>query len=162
MRFGSLLGSSVTSSSADLLVRGDDLEYDDLVVGFVNTLESTGTAVMESQGSAFSSTFDYKNFDLGSSVSSLRIGKTSNTANVVMHDPVSIAGPISIYGGDVTLREDLSSSLSGADILVKGRGDLETIASRSVLTNNGDIVLWSNSDNSGGGSIVLGDNNVLY
>ena len=78
-----------------------------------------------------------------------------------MHDPVSIAGPISIYGGDVTLREDLSSSLSGADILVKGRGDLETIASRSVLTNNGDIVLWSNSDNSGGGSIVLGDNNVL-
>ena len=61
----------------------------------------------------------------------------------------------------MTLREDLSSSLSGADILVKGRGDLETIASRSVLTNNGDIVLWSNSDNSGGGSIVLGDNNVL-
>ena len=44
---------------------------------------------------------------------------------------------------------------------VKGRGDLETIASRSVLTNNGDIVLWSNSDNSGGGSVVLGDNNVL-
>ena len=57
------------------MVQGNELEYDDLVVGFVNTLESTGTAVMESQGSAFSSTFDYKNFDLGSSVSSLRIGK---------------------------------------------------------------------------------------
>ena len=161
VRFGSLLGSSVTSSSADLMVQGNELEYDDLVVGFVNTLESTGTAVMESQGSAFSSTFDYKNFDLGSSVSSLRIGKTSNSANVEVYDPVSIAGPISIYGGDVTLREDLSSSLSGADILVKGRGDIETTASRSVLTNNGDITLWSNSDNSGGGSIVLGDNNVL-
>ena len=161
VRFGSRASSSVTSSSADLLVRGDDLEYNNLVVGFSNTLQSTGTAVMESHSNSFSSVFDYQNFDLGSSVSSLRIGKTSNTANVVMHDPVSIAGPISIYGGDVTLREDLSSSLSGADILVKGRGDLETIASRSVLTNNGDIVLWSNSDNSGGGSIVLGDNNVL-
>ena len=56
LRFGSLLGSSVSSSSADLMVQGNELEYDDLVVGFVNTLESTGTAVMESQGSAFSST----------------------------------------------------------------------------------------------------------
>ena len=91
-------------------MQGNELEYDDLVVGFVNTLESTGTAVMESQGSAFSSTFDYKNFDLGSSVSSLRIGKTSNSANVEVYDPVSIAGPISIYGGDVTLREDLTST----------------------------------------------------
>ena len=50
--------------------------------------------------------------------------KTSNTANVVMHDPVSIAGPINLWWG-CDLREDLSSSLSGADILVKGRGDLE-------------------------------------
>ena len=53
---------------------------------------------MESQGSAISSTFDYKKFDLGSSVSSLRIGRTSNSANVEVYDPVAIAGPISIYG----------------------------------------------------------------
>ena len=41
-----------------------------------------------------------------------------------MHDRSQSPDPYR-YGADVTLREDLSSSLSGADILVKGRGDLE-------------------------------------
>ena len=132
-----------------------------MAFGFSNSLESTGGMVMESHSSSFSSAFDYENFDLDPSVSSVRIGKTTNTANVVIKDPVAMAGPISIYGGDILLEEDLTSTLSGADVLVKGRGDVEAVASRSFLTNNGDIVFWSNSDNSGVGSIKLGNDNVL-
>ena len=161
VRFGSDAAGAVTSSTASLTIRGDDLEYNDLAFGFSNSLESTGAVVMESHSSSFSSAFDYENFDLDPSVSSVRIGKTTNTANVVIKDPVAMAGPISIYGGDILLEEDLTSTLSGADVLVKGRGDVEAVASRSFLTNNGDIVFWSNSDNSGVGSIKLGNDNVL-
>ena len=39
MRFGSRASSSVTSSSADLLVRGDDLEYNNLVGVFKHLAE---------------------------------------------------------------------------------------------------------------------------
>ena len=151
----------MTSSTASLTIRGDDLEYNDLVFGFSNSLESRGGVVMESHSNSFSSVFDYENFDLGPSVSSFRVGRTTNAADVVIKDPVAMAGPISIYGGDILLEEDLTSTLSGADVLVKGRGDVEAVASRSFLTNNGDIVFWSNSDNSGVGSIKLGNDNVL-
>ena len=77
------------------------------------------------------------------------------------NEAVSIAGPITFYGGDLTFRENMSSSLSGADVLLKGTGKVETIASRSFLTNNGDVTFWSDSDNSSGGPVVLGDDNVI-
>ena len=79
--------------------------------------------------------------------------------HVTANAAVSIAGPITFYGGDLTFRENMSSSLSGADVLVKGTGKVETIANRSFLTNNGDVTFWSDSDNSSGGPVVLGDDN---
>ena len=160
-RFGSRSGTSVTNGSAALTLRGDVLDYQALSGGFTNTADGTGGVVMESHSSSFSSPFDYKNFDLGSTVSSFRVGKSTNTANVTANEAVSIAGPITFYGGDLTFRENMSSSLSGADVLLKGTGKVETIASRSFLTNNGDVTFWSNSDNSSGGPVVLGDDNVI-
>ena len=321
-RFAGLSGSAVTNSSADLKITGDILEYHTPTGGFAHAASSTGTVVMESQGASFSNLFTFNDFDLANSVSSFRIGKTTNTENVRIIESISISGPISIYGGDVytdsdvtisgegvtfqasdilrlgandsnaiistgsdpiilksdwiafdgsgttagtggttlsstgvlkfepystnfrseflggsdgasgselnwggilsetapgifrfvgsptsdfrnltiedytriggfilnkdnsdtpvkvetlvvangpisiyggdiLLEEDLTSTLSGADVLVKGRGDVEAVASRSFLTNNGDIVFWSNSDNSGVGSIKLGNDNVL-
>ncbi|MEC7801509.1 MAG: filamentous hemagglutinin N-terminal domain-containing protein, partial [Verrucomicrobiota bacterium] len=321
-RFGSRVGSGVTTSSSNLKISGDVLEYNSPTIGFTHAASTTGTVIMESHGSSFSGLFTFNDFDLDNTVSSLRIGKTTNTEDVRIIKSISIAGPIyfyggdvytdsdisisgggatfaasdilrfgasntnvmvstgsnpitlksdwiafdgsgnsagtghttfslsgllkiepqssdfsseflggsdgvtgselnwkgtvteissgvynfvgdntsdfknltiqdytriggfilnkdnsvtpvrietqidangliTIYGGDIFLEKDLTSTLSGADILVKGRGDIETISSRSVLTNNGDIAFWSNSDNSGGGSIILGNNNVL-
>ena len=160
-RFGSRSGTSVTNGRAALTLRGDVLDYQALSGGFTNTADGTGGVVMESHSSSFSSPFDYKNFDLGSTISSFRVGKSTNTANVTANEAVSIAGPITFYGGDLTFRENMSSSLSGADVLLKGTGKVETIASRSFLTNNGDVTFWSDSDNSSGGPVVLGDDNVI-
>ena len=321
-RFGSLSGSGITSSSADLTIRGDVIDYQNLFSGFSDSVTTTGGVVMESQNASFSSLFNYQNINLANTVSSLRVGKTTNGSNVRIITPISISGPISIYGADVitdadvtisgggalfqasdvllfgssatnvsiatgpgsiTLRSDLiafdgsesspgggqttlsltgilkiepynanfrseflggadgstgsilnwngavaevtsgvfrftgdggspfrhlviedytriggfvlnkdnsvtpveietyldvngpitiyggnvdlevdlSSRLSGADVLLKGTGKVETIASRSFLTNNGDVTFWSNSDNSSGGPVVLGDDNVI-
>ena len=129
MRFGSRSGSGITSNSADLTIRGDVLNYGALASSFTNTDLSTGWVVMEPHSSAFSAPFDYLNFTLGSTISSLRVGKTTNTAAITVYDPISIAGPITFYGGDLTLRENMTSTLSGADVLIKGRGKVEVVPS---------------------------------
>ena len=113
----------MTNGSAALTLRGDVLDYQALSGGFTNTADGTGGVVMESHSSSFSSPFDYKNFDLGSTVSSFRVGKSTNTANVTANEAVSIAGPITFYGGDLTFRENMSSSLSGADAFAEGDGE---------------------------------------
>ena len=98
-RFGSRTGTSVTNGRAALTLRGD-VDYQALSGVFTNTADGTGGVVMESHSSSFSSPFDYKNFDLGSTISSLRVGKSTNTTSVTANAAVSIAGPISIYGGN--------------------------------------------------------------
>ena len=140
-----------------MTLRGDLLAYGAPLAGFANLADGTGGVVMEPHSNSFSAPFDHQNFTLASTISSLRVGKTANTAAITAYDPISIAGPITFYGGDVTLRENMTSTLSGADVLIKGRGKVEVVPSRTFLTNNGDITFWSNSDNSAGGPILLGD-----
>ena len=41
------------------------------------------------------------------------LGKNDSTIPVEVETEIDVNGPISIYGGDVTLEEDLSSRLSG-------------------------------------------------
>ena len=89
------------------------------------------------------------------------LNKDNSVTPVDVETHVDVNGPITIYGGDVTLEVDLTSRLSGADILVKGSGKVEAIPSRSFLTNNGDIVFWGDRDANGEGSILLGDDLVL-
>mgnify|MGYP007000442315 CR=1 len=69
-----------------------------------------GGVVMEPHSSSFSAPFDYKNFDLGSTVSSLRVGKSASTAKVTMSSPVTIPGSISIYGGDIEVNAPLTAT----------------------------------------------------
>ena len=126
-RFGSRSGTSVTNGSAALTLRGDVLDYQALSGGFTNTADGTGGVVMESHSSSFSSPFDYKNFDLGSTISSFRVGRVRTRPSVTANEAVSIAGPITFYGGDLTFRENMSSSLSGADALLKGTGKVERL-----------------------------------
>ena len=137
-RFGSRSGSSVTNGSAALTLRGDVLDYQALSSGFTNTADGTGGVVMESHSSSFSSPFDYKNFDLGSTVSNLRVGKTTNTANVIMSSPVAIAGSIWINGGDIDLNAALTAT--GNSISLDGSGTVRD-GVNGILTANGLALL---------------------
>ena len=74
-RFGSRIGSGVTSSSSDLKISGDVLEYNSPTVGFTHTASTTGTVIMESHGTSFSSLFTFNDFDLDNTVSSFELVK---------------------------------------------------------------------------------------
>ncbi|MCW1953298.1 MAG: gliding motility-associated C-terminal domain-containing protein [Flavobacteriia bacterium] len=110
---------------------------------------------------SFSETFNSTNLTLGSGLTELIIGKPTNTADITFGSATTIAGPISIYGGDITVSEDLdTSSASGGDILLKASGNITQAASKSIITDGGDVILWSNSA-SNGGYIYINDNATI-
>ncbi|MCA0176127.1 MAG: YDG domain-containing protein [Proteobacteria bacterium] len=150
----------------------------------INTLQTTGAAVVESAGASF----DSGGIGLGLSVvnaSSLRIGKTTNTADLFLTQATTVAGPISIYGGHIYLNALMTSTATGdilfksvattgADSIFLNNNIAKTGGARSVLTlqsagritlNGGtgigasgtvmDVVLWSDYGNANVGGITL-------
>ena len=49
----------------------------------------------------------------------------------------------------------------GDDLSLKAAGNIEVAASTTLQTNGGDITLWSDSDNSGQGYILVGQTSTL-
>jgi autotransporter-associated beta strand protein len=62
-------------------------------------------------------------YALPSTLTSLTLGKSGNTANISLPTSVSVAGPISIQGGSLYVAGDLSSS-AGGNLLMQGTGDV--------------------------------------
>jgi len=105
---------------------------------------TSGSVVIEPPGNSFATTFNYRNFTV--SAGSFRIGKTTNTANIDLNVALSVAGPIDILGGIVTINANLTSSANG-DILIKG-----------IATNNPSISVNSGrtiSKSAGTGTLTL-------
>ncbi|MDP4579777.1 MAG: autotransporter-associated beta strand repeat-containing protein, partial [Saprospiraceae bacterium] len=64
-------------------------------------------------------------------ISGLTIGKAGNTASIYPNTTLTVAGPISLYAGTISVGANLTSSANG-DILFKG-----------ILTNNPSIAIQS-------------------
>ncbi|MCE2823037.1 MAG: hypothetical protein LW693_11505 [Saprospiraceae bacterium] len=80
----------------------------------------------------------------------------------------SINGPISVYGGDILVQQNLTSSAAGADVLFEANSRIELSANRTVQTNGVDITLRSNASgtavvtpNSTTGAITLNNTSSL-
>lgn len=131
------------------------------------SISGQGTVSIEplTASSSFSSAFSNSSLTLGSALTGLTIGKSTNTANVTLASSTTIAGPISIYGGDITINENLNTTAGGAngDILLKGSGNIIQADGKSITTSGGDVTLWSNSDDetTNGGYIYLLDNTTI-
>ena len=116
-----------------------------------------GNLRIESVSSAFTAAFSTSGWTFGNTLGSLTVGKSTNTNTVSMFD-ATIAGPITVYGGSITVNDNLNTTAGGVsgDIVLKSSGDISVAATKSITTNGGDVVLWSNSDNqSANGSIML-------
>jgi autotransporter-associated beta strand protein len=99
------------------------------------------------------------------SISGLTLGKSGHGGSYQIESPISISGPISIEGRNITANAALttSSGSSGAVLLKATAGILSTA---SITTNGADITLWSNSGTntttaSSVGGIQVNDNVVL-
>ena len=154
---GAKAGTSVTSSTSPVTVTGDKLVYNGTMA--VNT---AGTVTVQPNSASFTTapTFD-GNFTVASTATELTLGKAGNTADITVSNAQTIAGPISVHGGNVTLNANLISTASDADLLVKATGNIVSNTNRTFQTHNGDITFWSNSDGVTDGSILLNNNIVL-
>ncbi|WP_298947697.1 MBG domain-containing protein [uncultured Polaribacter sp.] len=160
--FASTIGykssSDITTSSTDITLTADKF---DLTSGIAFNTSGTFT-IKPTSGNSFESTFDTSNLTYSSDVSGLTIGHSSNTGNITVGSATEIAGPISIYGGDITVSANISSTLSGADVLLKASEDISLAINKSISTNAGNLLLWSNSDGStDNGSILLRDGSFV-
>ncbi|MBV5299500.1 MAG: hypothetical protein JZU64_15580, partial [Rhodoferax sp.] len=67
----------------------------------------------------------------------------------------SIAGPISVYANTINVNANLSSTLSGADVLLKASGNISLGSSKTITTTGGDVTFWSDSDGNGTGYVQM-------
>jgi autotransporter-associated beta strand protein len=119
--------------------------------------QGSGQLRIEPSGSIFTSAFSSTGWTFGTLLTSLTIGKELNTANITIGSNTSISGPISVYGGNITISENLNTSSGNAngDILLKASADISIGASKSITTNGGDVTFWADHDATSGGTISL-------
>ncbi len=157
---GAFAGSAVTTSSSPVLIQGDAIN----AVSSASTVNTSGTLTLQSNAASFAQALTYPitNLTVAGTVSGLTIGRTTNTADVTVGSATSIAGPITIYGGNINVNANLLSTASTAPILLKASGNILQAASTTVQTNGGAITYNSRStDQVEGGGIQIGNSAVV-
>ncbi|MDP5009676.1 MAG: hypothetical protein NWQ47_00420, partial [Crocinitomicaceae bacterium] len=144
-----------TSSSSNIRFSMDDFS----VASGVIRVASTGSLTIEPFGSSFTDYTPLTNTIIGftadtrwslnenaQTLTGLTIGKTTNTANITMAASTTVAGPITVYGGDIAIDENLNTTAgtTSGNVLIKGSGDLILAANKSITTSGAPVVLWAN------------------
>ena len=150
-------GIEVSSSSSSVSIKGNRAQFE-LNGTFRNNINTSGAIVIESVANTFEIAPTLTALTISGNPASVRIGKSTNTANITLASAVTAAGPITIYGGILTINENLNTSAGASlgNVLLKGSGDVILAASKSINTNGAPVVLWANSDNqTSNGSVAL-------
>jgi autotransporter-associated beta strand protein len=147
-------GTNVTSSSSAITIQSDRFYVDNTSVRRIE-FKTSGPFVLEPLSSSFENV-NLTGFTLAGNPSSVLIGKSTSTANISTTSAISAAGPITIYGGTLTLNENLNSS-TGSNISLYGNG--LSFATGKTVTSSGQLIVApqtaSNSIGLGGATGTL-------
>jgi hypothetical protein len=157
-RLGSIASDSdVPNSTANVSITSNNVNW----TGNVPVRTAGTLTVKPTTGGSFASAFNTSALNY-TGITGLTIGNATNTSGIVIGSAATIAGPVSVFGGDITVDGNINTSAGNAngDILLKGTGNITQNASRTITTNGGDVTLWSDSDATGtatvaGGAIAL-------
>lgn len=149
-------------------------------------INGTGAFVFEPADASFGATStSWFYFDQDANgISGITIGKSSNTGNITHENTaLTVAGAINLYGGQVILNANLTSSATG-DIFIKSNSNLNGAASiagnaaiyktagtgtltmqsqdrlnSGTITASGtgqlNVILWSDYDNNNNGGVAI-------
>ena len=155
--------------AGNITLRGETMAWVTSVSTDKPYLNGTGTITFEPADATFqdiNTVWFYFDQD-ANGMAGLTLGKINNTGNIT-HDPaaISVAGPISIYGGTVTLNANLTSSATG-DIFIKSNTNVNGAASiagnASILKTGGTGTLTMQSqDRLNSGTITASGSGVLH
>jgi hypothetical protein len=157
LNLGSKAATDITASSSDLLIEFDRLEF----VSTKPQIATTGSVTWQSTSASFGATQVTNDFQWNQNsqtMSSLTIGKAGNTAAITIAGATSIAGPISVYGGDIAINQNLNTTAGGAngDVTLTGSGNITLAESRTITTDGGDVTFRADSDDNRVGGIRIG------
>ena len=169
MRFGSRLNTTavqgitpaVASTAANVIMRTQDIAFN----SSVNTIATTGTFTIEPRtaDASFNDLVYLENLNL-STVSALTVGKSGNSGNITLGSAISVAGPVSMYGGIITLNANLTSSATG-DIFLKSVSSANNcILNNATITKSagtGTLTMQGNARVSNLGPVTASGSGVL-
>lgn len=138
-------GTEVPTSSSSVTIKGDRASFD--VNGtFRNDINTSGDIVFESNANTFEAAPLLTGLTISGNPSSVRIGKTTNTANITLNDAVSAAGPISVYGGTIAVNANLTSTATtGIGISLNGQKISHAAGITSITSGSNISYLVTNS-----------------
>jgi hypothetical protein len=161
---GSKANSLVTSSSSNITIGYDNFSWA-LGSGWEPYFATTGTVTIQPATTSFGGIdTNFFSFNQNSqTMTGLTIGKTVNTSAISLNSTaISAAGPINIYGGNLTVNVNLTSTGQSSPVLLKASGSITVGSGVTLQTNNGSLVLWSNSTGStSAGGIWFGDSDTI-
>jgi filamentous hemagglutinin family protein len=127
-----------------------------------------GQLVIAPTSNSFSSSFDTSTagFTFGSTLGGLTIGKSTNTAAIAINSAISIAGDITLYGGNIGINRKLESTGANGTITLDGSGAITDGASGYLLASNlllsdGAITL-NNTNNDVDNIAASGVDSILF
>jgi uncharacterized protein (DUF2147 family) len=109
-----------------------------------------GTLVIQPTGTSFTSAFSTAAWSFDSTLGGLTLGKVGNTAAITVANAATVAGPITLLGGDITLNAALTAS-GTQTITLASSGQVTDGASGAVsashlLLSGGNVTLDSTSN----------------
>ena len=153
MIIGRKANSDVPNSSSDVVLQTNGFS----MAG--TTVDCSGSFTIRSSSDNFPSAFSWPlaNLTLTSSVGGLTIGKATNTSDITIASATTISGPVTIYGGNINLDQNINTSggTASGDVLLKSSGNITQASSKLITTAGGDVTLWSNSDATGIGYVLI-------
>ncbi|MEJ6795961.1 MAG: autotransporter-associated beta strand repeat-containing protein, partial [Flavobacteriales bacterium] len=161
LTLGSKAGvTGLSSSASNITIRADNYNVSSSSIN----LATSGTVHWEPvlTSSSFNATVSTSWFNWnqnGHTMSGLTIGKPENTSDITVNtDDITVNGVISIYGEDIAMEASVTSTLSGADILLKATENITFSSGESVISNGGDVIFWTDSDLDDSGYIEVSGN----
>jgi autotransporter-associated beta strand protein len=97
------------------------------------------------------------NYTFANTLTGLTWGHSTNTANITLNTAIGIAGPISVYGGAITVNQNLNTSTAAtaSAVMLKGQGNVSLASGKSITTNGGAVTFWADSDGNGTGYVQM-------
>ena len=122
--------AATTATSGNILIQANRLN----ATGVLN-LKNSGVFTVEPIANSFTSALSWplSNVNLVSS-GGLTIGKSTNTADITIGSATSVAGPITIYGGAISINAALTAT--GNTITLAGSGNVTDGASGYLVATN--------------------------
>ncbi|WP_395627787.1 beta strand repeat-containing protein, partial [Daejeonella sp.] len=125
---GQKAGSLVTASTSNIVLKTNALSTTNKPIDF----NTSGTVTIEPFGTSFGAAQSISNVTFANTITSLTLGKSTNTAGITLASPATIAGPVTMHGGALAINSATTATNSNINLHATG-----AVSQTAALTANG-------------------------